>query len=78
MDSVVVSIRIKKDLKATLEKEGIDVEQDVKEYLNQKAKRIALRKTIERATQILKSNKVKPSKKGWAVRTIRHDRYVVH
>jgi len=78
MDSVVVSVRIKKELKAKLEKEGIDVEKAVKDYLAQRAAQIELKKVIERAAEILKSDKVKPSKKGWALRTVRYDRYVAH
>lgn len=82
MDSVVVSVRIKKDLKAKLEKEGIDVEKAVKDYLSQRAAQIELKKVVEKATEMLKSGiksgKIKPSKKGWSVRAIRYDRYVAH
>ena len=78
MDSVVVSVRIKKELKTTLEKEGIDVEKVIREYLSQRAAQLELREVVEKAFRILSSDKVKPSKKGWAAKTVRYDRDVAH
>ncbi len=78
MDSVVVSVRIKKELKEKLEKEGINVESALKDYLILRGKQLALKRTIEKAHRILSSGKVKPSKRGWAVKTIRYDRDVAH
>ncbi len=78
MDSVVVSVRIKKEVKAKLEKEGIDVEKAVKDYLAQRAAQIDLKKAVQEMTKIIKSGAVKPSPKGWAVKTIRYGRDVAH
>ncbi len=77
MDSVVVSVRIKKAVKLELEKEGIDVESAVKEYLVNRAAQLQWKKAVERMTKIIKT-KVKPSKEGFAVKSIREDRDVVH
>lgn len=77
MDSVVISVRIKKNTKAKLEKEGIDVESSVKEFLAQKASQIELKKKIEALKRIVEKN-VKPSKKGFAVKSVRQDRYAAH
>ena len=67
MDSMVISVRVKKELKHKLEREGIDVEKAVKDYLNQRAAQIELRRSIGRLKEIIAKN-VKPSKKGFAVR----------
>jgi hypothetical protein len=73
MDSVVVSIRIKKDVKTRLEKEGIDVEKVLKDSVTLMDAQIEWRKALARAHDIIEKH-VKPSKKGWAVRTVRADR----
>lgn len=68
-----MSIRIKKDQKAKLENEGIDVEKMLKEDVAQAVARIEWKKTLARAHDIIEKH-VKPSPKGWAVRTVRADR----
>lgn len=73
MDSVVVSVRIKRETKESLEREGIDVEKTVKDFLIQRAAQIKLRKTVERLARSIKRN-VKPSKRGFAVKSVREDR----
>ena len=75
MESTVISVRIKKDLKAKLDKEGIDIEQSIKDFLIQKAAMVQLREEVARL-KVLITTKVKPSKKGFAVRSVREDRYV--
>ncbi len=72
-DSTVVSVRVKKGVKRSLEREGIDVESAVKEYLNQRARQIELRKSISKLSNLIEKG-VKPSKKGFAVHSIREDR----
>ncbi len=76
-ETTVISIRVKKTLKTKLEKEGIDVEKTLKDNLNMIEAQIEWRKAVARMHNIIEKH-VKPSKKGWAVRTIRHDRYVTH
>jgi len=73
MESVVISVRIKSETKRALEKDGIDVEKAVKEFLNQRAAQIELRETVERMARSIRKN-VKPSKKGFAVKSVREDR----
>ncbi len=73
MESVVVSVRIKKDTKAKLENEGVDVEEVVKEFLNNRAAQIELRKSINKLKKIVEKE-VKASKKGFSVRSVREDR----
>ena len=77
MDSVVVSVRIKKDVKAKLEEEGINVEASIKDYLAQRAKQIEFRKKVQEWKSFIEKN-VKPSKKGFAVKSIREDRRAAH
>ncbi|MGD0729217.1 MAG: VapB-type antitoxin [Candidatus Micrarchaeaceae archaeon] len=77
MESIVISFRITKDMKSKLEREGINVEKTVKEFLAQKASQIELKKTIDKLTHIVEK-RVKPSKKGFAVKSIRADRDVAH
>lgn len=73
MDSMVISVRVKKELKNTLENEGIDVEKAIKDYLTQRAAQIELKKTVGRLKALIGKN-VKPSKKGFAISSIREDR----
>lgn len=77
MDSVVISVRIKKETKTKLEREGIDVEKSVKDFLAQKASQIELKKSINKLAKIIEE-KVKPSKKGFSVKSVRGDRDVAH
>jgi len=77
MESVVISVRVKKETKAKLEEEGIDVERSVKEFLAQKALQIELREKIKRLKAIVEKS-VKASRKGFAVKSIREDRYAAH
>lgn len=77
VDSVVISVRVKEEIKSKLEKEGIDVEKSVKEFLMQRAMQIDLKKTITRLAKDIERN-VKPSKRGFAVKSIREDRDVAH
>lgn len=69
----MISVRIKSETKRALEKDGIDVEKAVKEFLNQRAAQIELRETVERMARSIRKN-VKPSKKGFAVKSVREDR----
>ena len=77
-ETTVVSVRVKKAVKAKLEKEGINVEQALKEFLNQRARQMELRKTIEAAARTLRSSRVRPSRAGFAERSVREDRDASH
>ncbi len=77
MDSVVVSVRVKKETKAKLEKEGINVDKLIKEFLMQRASQIELKRAIRRLKHVIEKN-VKPSKRGFSVKSVREDRYAAH
>lgn len=77
MESVVVSVRIKSTVKKTLEKEGIDVQSEIKDFLDQRASQIELKEAISRMKKIIEA-RVKPSKRGFAVKSIREDRDEAH
>jgi predicted phage-related endonuclease len=77
MDSVVVSVRIKKEIKENLEGEGVNIESAIKEFLADRASQIELRKKIQEFKAIIEKN-VKSSKRGFAVKSIREDRYAAH
>lgn len=77
MESVVVSVRIRSTTKRTLEKEGIDVQNEIKEFLDHRASQIELKEAIGRMKKII-ATRVKPSKKGFAVKSIREDRDEAH
>ncbi len=70
--STVVSVRISKKIKEILESEGIDVSKEVREYLEELAYRIQLRRYVEKWDRIL--SRAKPSKKGFSEKSVREDR----
>ena len=72
MSTVVVSVRVRKEVKEELEKAGIDVNEAVRRYLEELAWKIRIRKTLEKWDKLLE--KVKPSEPGFAARSVREDR----
>jgi predicted transcriptional regulator len=70
--STVVSIRIKKEIKELLEKENVNINEEVKRFLEELANKIKMRKYIAEWDKILEN--VKPSEKGFAERSVREDR----
>lgn len=77
MESEVISVRVKKGTKATFLKMRIDVNEAVKLYLENLARERNAAETIKRLKKIIES-RVKPSKPGFAVKSIREDRDNVH
>ena len=73
MSSTVISIRIPKKIKELLEEEGINVSEEVRRYLETLALQVRARKFIEKWDKIL-DEKVIPSQKGFASRSVREDR----
>jgi antitoxin component of RelBE/YafQ-DinJ toxin-antitoxin module len=69
---VVISVRIREEVKRVLEEAGINISEAVREYLEELAWRIRVRKTIEKWDKMLEG--VKPSEKGFAARSVREDR----
>ena len=70
--SIVISIRIKKEIKELLEKENVNINEEVKKFLEELANKIKIRKYIAEWDKILEN--VKLSEKGFAGRSIREDR----
>jgi hypothetical protein len=77
MDSVVISVRVNKEIKAKLEREGINVEQFIKNALMYRAKQAELKKAVEGWKETIKRS-VKPSKSGFAEKAIREGRDAGH
>ena len=73
----MISVRIKKAVKTKLEEGGIDVQNEVRAFLDQKASQIELKEALDRMETIIRT-KVKPSKQGFAVKSVREDRNAAH
>lgn len=71
--SAVVSVRVPKKTKDTLDKAGIDVAAKTREYLEELAWETRNKATVAELHMMVKS-KVKPSRKGSAERFVRSDR----
>jgi antitoxin component of RelBE/YafQ-DinJ toxin-antitoxin module len=70
--TAIVTVRIKKEIKETLEKAGVNISAAIKAYLEEFAWKIQLREEIEKMKVLLKD--VKPSEKGFAEKSVREDR----
>ncbi|MCR6693118.1 MAG: VapB-type antitoxin [archaeon YNP-LCB-003-016] len=70
--STVISVRIRREIKETLEESGVDISEEVRRFLEELAWRVKTRKFIERWNELLKD--VKPSEKGFSVKSVREDR----
>ena len=72
MQTAVVSTRVKKDIKESLEKAGVDIPKAVREHLEELAWKLQLEEEIKGLRRLLEE--VKPSKPGSAVKSVREDR----
>ncbi len=72
MSTTVISVRVKKKIRDLLEKEGIDIADEIRRYLEELAEKIIIRKYIEKWDNLLRN--VKPSEKGFAEKSVREDR----
>ncbi|OYT30747.1 MAG: VapB-type antitoxin [Thermoprotei archaeon] len=70
--SVVISVRVKREIKEELEKSGVNIAEEVRSYLEQLAWKIRIRRKINEWDEIL--SRVKPSKKGFSVKSVKEDR----
>ncbi len=70
--STVISVRIRKEIKEILEREGIDVAKAVKDYLEALAWKVEIKKIVEKWRSLLSN--IKPSEKGFSIRSVREDR----
>jgi len=72
MQTTVVSTRVKKDVKESLEKAGVDIPKAVREHLEELAWKLQLEDEVKGLRRLL--DKVKPSEPGFAVKSVREDR----
>ena len=70
--SVVISVRVKKEIKELLESEGVNIAEEVKRFLEELAYKVRIRKYVEKWDRMLEG--VKPSPKGFSVSLVREDR----
>ena len=77
MNSEVISIRVKKEVKEALKKAGIDVSEAVKEYLDKFAKEVRSKEAMDRLERLVQE-RVTPSKPGFALKSVREDRDESH
>lgn len=77
MESEVASIRLRKGTIRRLKKLGINVSQETRKFLEELAWKTEARKTVEEIEEIL-IRKSSPSKRGFAVKSIREDRHENH
>jgi hypothetical protein len=70
--SVVISVRVKKEVKELLESEGINIAEEVRRFLEELAYKVRIRKYVEKWDRMLEG--VKPSPKGFSVSSVREDR----
>jgi len=70
--STVISVRIKEEIKKELEKHGIDINQEVKKFLEELYIKVKAKEYVNKWIKELKY--VKPSEKGFSTKSIREDR----
>ncbi len=75
--SEVVSVRIKKETKEALERNGVDISLATRAYLEKLAWKSTSKKNIRELHKLIE-RKVKPSQKGFSLKSIREDRDDVH
>jgi hypothetical protein len=72
MQTTVVSTRVKKNVKESLEKAGVDIPKVVREHLEELAWKLQLEEEVKGLRRLLEE--VKPSESGFAVKSVREDR----
>ncbi len=77
MESEVISIRIRKGTSRRLQNLGINSSKKAREYLENLAWKANAKKTVDKIEKLIKKYS-KPSKAGFAVESIREDRYETH
>ena len=72
MSTVVVSVRVPREVREELERAGIDVAEAVRRYLVALAARERRRRRLEEWDRLLGSSE--PSPRGWSLEELRRDR----
>jgi antitoxin component of RelBE/YafQ-DinJ toxin-antitoxin module len=70
--STVISIRIRKEIKEELEKQGIDIDQEIRKFLEELYIKVKAKEYVNKWVKDLKD--VKPSEEGFSVESVREDR----
>jgi len=70
--SEVISVRVKKDVKKTLEESGVNVSKAVKEFLEELAWKVKVKESLESLDRLLQE--MPPAPRGFASRSVREDR----
>lgn len=68
----VVSVRVDKKVKETLEREGVNIAEEVRRFLSDLAWRIELERSLERLNEVLKD--IPPAEGGFSARSVRGNR----
>jgi post-segregation antitoxin (ccd killing protein) len=71
--SVVVSVRVPREVKEELERAGVNVSEAVRSYLEELARRVRAERALRRLDKLLEEA-VKPSGEGFAASSVREDR----
>ena len=77
MESEVISVRVRKGTSDRLRRLGVNSSRKVGEYLEDLAWRAEAKKTIDELAELIKKHS-KPSKAGFALKSIREDRDEAH
>jgi hypothetical protein len=70
--SVVISVRVKKEIKELLESEGVNIAEEVRRFLEELAYKAKIKRYVKKWDKMLES--VKPSPKGFSASSVREDR----
>lgn len=77
MSSEVISIRVRKEVKAALERAGINVSEAVRDYLEKFAWQVRSKDVMDQLEVIVRE-RVKPSRPGFALKSVKEDRSESH
>ncbi|MEM3078657.1 MAG: hypothetical protein QXR38_04080 [Nitrososphaerales archaeon] len=67
-----ITVRVKREVKEALEKAGVNISETVRKHLEELFWKLQLEEETEAMRKILE--KVKPSEKGFAEKSVREDR----
>jgi len=68
----VVTIRVKREIKEVLEDAGVNIPNAIREHLEELAWKLRLKEETEKLNKLLE--KVEPSETGFAAKSVREDR----
>lgn len=75
--SVVISVRVRREVKEELERAGIDVGEEVRRFLQELARRVRVERELRELDSLIEGA-VKPSPRGFAAGSVREDRDAGH